>query len=67
MESYGELVKKLAREKGVNVIDLWDSEALCDTVDDLHPNYDGMKYIAEKVIFAMESFDGCTDVNTRKL
>ncbi len=55
MESYGELVKKVAAEKACHVIDLWDKEQLCDTLEGLHPNYMGMKMIADKVISAMEA------------
>ncbi len=54
MENYGELIKRVALEKQCRVIDLWDNEELCDTLEGLHPNYSGMCMIAGKVIRAME-------------
>ncbi len=54
MERYVELVKAVAGSRGCRVIDLSAGE-MCDTVDGLHPNFDGMKTIADKVIAAMEA------------
>ncbi len=50
----GDIIKETAARKGCRVIDLFDKNALCDTVDGLHPNYQGMRMIANKVIAAME-------------
>ncbi len=60
MENYGELVKKIANEKCCHIIDLWDKYEMCDTIDGIHPNLQGMKYIAKKVISAVE-YDGVFD------
>ncbi len=54
MEDYGRLVAAVAKSRGCHVIDLWDPEVLCDTLDGLHPTYAGMEMIARKVIAAME-------------
>ncbi len=53
MTEYGELVKRVAIKKQCKVIDLWDENILCETIDGLHPNYNGMRMIAKKVIDAM--------------
>ncbi len=55
MENYGELVKTVAREKKCHLIDLWDRDQLCDTIDHLHPNYSGMCTVAKKVIAVIEN------------
>ncbi len=55
MEAYGELIHKVAEERGCHVVELWDKEC-CDTIDGLHPNFNGMKMIASKVIAAMEAY-----------
>ncbi len=55
MENYGELIKKIATEKKCHIIDLWDKDELCDTIEGLHPNYNGMSMIARKVIKIMET------------
>ncbi len=54
MEEYSELIIKAAESRGCNVIDIFDRAGLCDTIECLHPNYDGMMAIAEEVIWAMD-------------
>ncbi len=54
MTAYCELIASAARAEGCSVIDL-SKGRLVDTVDGLHPNYDGMLAIAEKVIAALEA------------
>ncbi len=56
MESYGECIKSVAKAKNCRIIDLWDKTKLCDTLEGLHPNYNGMTMIAEKVIEAVEQY-----------
>ncbi len=53
MIEYGDLIKRVAGNKDCQIIDLWDKDELCDTIDGLHPNYDGMSMIARKVIETM--------------
>ncbi len=52
-ESWGELIARTASARGCRVIDLWDEEKLCDTIDHLHPNYLGMTLIADMAEAAM--------------
>ncbi len=56
-EEHCSLIRRVAKDASCKIIELDDKLAyrLCDTSDGLHPNYEGMKYIAEKVIAAMES------------
>ncbi len=54
MTAYGELIHRVAEARGCHVIEL-RSKKHCDTIDGLHPNYDGMKTIADHVIAAMEA------------
>ncbi len=58
-ECYGACIAAVARARGCHVIDLWDEEKPCDTIDGLHPNYAGMCAIAERVIRCMESGSVC--------
>ncbi len=53
MEKYGELIKSVANSHSCHIIDLWDDNELCDTIDGLHPNFNGMNMIANKVIYTM--------------
>ncbi len=52
-ESYGIEIKRMADKKQCRVIDLWDREEPCDTIEGLHPNYKGMCTIASRVVSAM--------------
>ncbi len=53
MERYGEVIRAVAERHHCHVIDLWDPTQLCDTLEGLHPNYNGMRMIADKVVDAM--------------
>ncbi len=54
VERYGQVILDAARQRGCHVVDLYHCEGLCDTVDRLHPNYEGMRWIAEHAIAIME-------------
>ncbi len=54
MICYNKIIIEAAKKENCNVIELFYNDELCDTLDGLHPNYQGMKFIAEKVIFQIE-------------
>ncbi len=54
MEDYSELVINAAKKHGCGVIDIFGNAGLCDTIECLHPNYNGMMTMAKEVIRAME-------------
>ena len=54
IEEYCEAIKVCAEENGCRVIDLYRHAEPFDTVDDFHPNYEGMKTIADAVLKILE-------------
>ncbi len=55
MQDFGTMVSRVARDRGCSVLELWDEHRLCDTVDGLHPNYQGMCTLAQQVIEGLEA------------
>ncbi len=51
-EAYVSRIRQAAESSGCRLIEL--GEVRCDTQDGLHPNYEGMKAIAQRVIEVME-------------
>lgn len=56
MAEYARLIRNAAAARQCRVIDLAETAELVDTIDHLHPNYDGMKAIADAVIAEMEKY-----------
>lgn len=51
IEEHREIIRRVAKAANCHIIEL--TGGTCDTSDGLHPNYEGMEYIADKVIEAM--------------
>lgn len=50
MSKYCQAIRDCAKENDCLLIDIFDSENAYETMDDLHPNYHGMKTIADLVL-----------------
>lgn len=55
IEKYCDAIRACAEKCGCCVIDLYRSDIRYDTIDGFHPNFDGMKTIADAVIAQLEA------------
>jgi lysophospholipase L1-like esterase len=54
MSEYCQAIRDCAKENGCRLIDIFDAENAYETMDDLHPNFYGMKTIADLVLSRLE-------------
>ena len=57
LSEYCEAIRICAAENGCKLLDIFHPEAPYDTIDDHHPNLDGMKAIAKDVLYALERLE----------
>ena len=57
ISEYCEAIRICAAENGCKLLDIFHPEAPYDTIDDHHPNLDGMKTIAKDVLYALERLE----------
>ena len=50
MSCYCDAIKECAEQNGCLIVDIFDSENAYETMDDLHPNANGMKTVADSVL-----------------
>lgn len=51
---YCDIIRKCASEEDCILLDIYDPDFSCETVDEVHPNYRGMLLIADKVLNEIE-------------
>ena len=57
LSEYCDVIRACAKENGCVLLDIFHPEAPYDTIDDYHPNLDGMKTIADDVLLALERWE----------